>query len=379
MLITHARILTLAGVIADGWLHCADGKIAALGDGTPPAIDDSIYEAGGNWLLPGMIDLHVHGAVGRDTMDANADGLRAMARCYAQHGVTGFLATTWTDSRPRIHAALTTIAAHSGRIAGGATLLGAHLEGPYLNPVRCGAQDSTHIRRADREEATAFLDYGVIRLLALAPEYPENEWLIEACVQRGITVSAAHTDATYSQMQRAVTLGVTQTTHTFNAMRPLHQREPGTLGAALTLPELRCELIADNVHVHPVTQAILWQAKGRDHVILISDAVRAAGMAQGSRYLQDGRETVVRDAAYLADGTLAGSSSTLDTMVAKFMAATGAALPEVWVCVSRNPARAIGMDDRKGSIVIGMDADLIVMDDALTVQATIIAGESINS
>jgi N-acetylglucosamine-6-phosphate deacetylase len=377
MLITHARVLTPTHVIADGWLHCADGKIVALGDGAPPAIDDAVYDAGGNWLLPGMIDLHVHGAVGHDTMDADADGLRAMARCYAQHGVTGFLATTWTDGRERIDDALTTIAAHTGRISGGATLLGAHLEGPYLNPARCGAQDSTHIRRADRAEAQAFLDYDIIRLLALAPEYPENEWLIETCVQRGITVSAAHTDATYAQMQRAVALGVTQTTHTFNAMRPLHHREPGTLGAALTLPALRCELIADNVHVHPIAQALLWQAKGRDSVILISDAVRAAGMPPGSTYLQDGRETVVRDAAYLADGTLAGSSSTLDTMVAKFMAATGASLPDVWACVSRNPAQAIGINDRKGSIAVGMDADVIVMDDTLAVQATIVGGEQV--
>ena len=184
-------------------------------------------------------------------MDASADALRTMAQFYAQHGVTSFLATTWTDSRPRIQAALEAIAAAQGRQPNGATLLGAHIEGPYLNPERCGAQSTTYIRRADRDEALAFLDTGVVRLMALAPEFPENHWLIRECVRRGITVSAAHTAATYEQMRAAVAMGLTQATHTGNAMTGLHHREPGTLGAVLTLPEINAELIADNIHVHP--------------------------------------------------------------------------------------------------------------------------------
>jgi N-acetylglucosamine-6-phosphate deacetylase len=378
MLIINARLVTPTLVYERGWLRCQGNTITALGEGTPPDGDGEIVDAAGAWLLSGMIDLHVHGALGHDTMEADADGLRVMARFYAQHGVTAFLATTWTDSRTHIEAALACIDGLKGRIAGGAMLLGAHLEGPYLNPARCGAQDSRNIRRADESEARAFLDVGVIRLLALAPEYAENEWLIEECVRRGITVSAAHTDATYDQMQRAVALGVSQTTHTFNAMRGLHHREPGTLGAALTMPELRCELVADNVHVHPAAQKLLWQAKGADGVILVTDAVRAAGLPEGSSYLQDGRETVVRDAAYLPDGTLAGSACTMDKAFANFAAATGQSFGAVWQAASLNAARAIGLDGRKGALVVGHDADLVLMGDDGTVQHVVIGGEALS-
>lgn len=377
MLIYNAKLLTHDRLIAPGWLLCHGDKIAHYGGGMPPLVDTMRIDAGGAWLLPGMIDVHVHGAVGVDTMDASTDGLHAMARCYAEHGVTAFLATTWTDSRKRIDAALANIAAAMGN-GNGAALLGAHLEGPYLNPARCGAQDSTHIRRADRKEALAFLDLGIIRLLALAPEYPENEWLIEECVARGIRVSAAHTDATYDQMERAISLGVRQTTHTFNAMRPLHHREPGTVGAALTFDSLMCELIADGVHVHPAAQRLLWCAKGADGMLLVSDAVRGAGLAPGERYLQDGREVMVRDAAYLGDNTLAGSTTLLDAAFAQFLRVTGASLAEAWKIVSLNPARALGIDAHKGSIAYGKDADLILLDDDLHVQMTVVGGKVVH-
>lgn len=377
MLITNARLLTQDGLFSPGWLLCHGDKIAHYGTGMPPLVDTMRIDAGGAWLLPGMIDVHVHGAVGHDTMDASADGLRAMSRCYAEHGVTAFLATTWTDNRKRIDAALANIAAVMGS-TDGAAILGAHLEGPYLNPARCGAQDSTHIRRAERKEALAFLDLGIIRLLALAPEYPENEWLIEECVARGIRISAAHTDATFEQMERAVTLGVRQTTHTYNAMRPLHHREPGTVGAALTLDSLMCELVADGVHVAPAAQRLLWRAKGADGMLLVSDAVRGAGLTPGERYLQDGREVMVRDAAYLGDGTLAGSTTLLDTAFAQFVRVTGPSIAEAWKIVSLNPARALGIDALKGSIAYGKDADLVLLDDDLRVQMTIVGGKVVH-
>ncbi len=373
MLIYNARLVTAEALIFPGWLLCHGDKIAHFGAGMPPLVDTQRIDAQGAWLLPGMIDVHVHGAVGHDTMDASSEGLQAMSRCYAEHGVTAFLATTWTDSRARVDAALAAIAATIGKTQG-AALIGAHLEGPYLNPVRCGAQDSTHIRRAERKEALKFLDLGIIRLLALAPEYPENEWLIEECTARGIRVSAAHTDATYAQMERAVALGVRQTTHTYNAMRPLHHRDPGTVGAALTIDALMCELIADGVHVHPATQLLLWRAKGADGMLLVSDAVRGAGLASGETYLQDGREVQVRDAAYLPDNTLAGSTTLLDTAFAQFLRATGVTVEQAWKVVSLNPARALGIDGYKGSIAYGKDADLVLLDADLRVQRTIVGG-----
>src|SRR5688572_20600795 len=272
LLIHNARLFTPNHPGLLGWLLAENGLIHAIGFGKTPVFssDGSVQSlnAQGQMLLPGFIDLHVHGAMGHEVMDASASGLEEMARFYASHGVTSFLATTWTAGREAIVKALELVEEMQGPIQGGATLLGVHLEGPYLNPARCGAQDVRQIRRAEREEALDFLDRGVIRLLALAPEYDENLWLIEECEKRGITVSAAHTAASYEQMQRAAAHGVTQATHTFNAMQGLGHREPGTVGAVLTIPQISCELIADNVHVHPAVQKILLDVKTPSGVIL---------------------------------------------------------------------------------------------------------------
>jgi N-acetylglucosamine-6-phosphate deacetylase len=250
-----------------------------------------------------------------------------------------------------------------------------HLEGPYLNPDRCGAQDVRLIRRADREEALEFLDSGVIRLLALAPEYEENLWLIDECVKRGITVSAAHTAASYEQMQTAAAHGVTQATHTFNAMTGLNHRQPGTVGAALTLPQISCELIADNIHVHPAVQKILLDVKSPSGVILITDAIRAAGLPEGE-YMLDERSVSIQDGAVrLADGTLAGSILTMERALQNLCSATGRSLVELWVTSSLNAARAIGISSRKGSLEVGKDADLVLLDDSFQVHLTVVQGE----
>lgn len=375
ILIINADLVTPSHVISKGWLLIREGKIAALGAGEQPSIEGAAtLDAGGRTLLPGFIDVHVHGGAGCEAMDAEPDGLRKMAAYYAQHGVTSFLATTWTDSHDRIARALEAIAELIGPQPDGATLLGAHVEGPYLNPDRCGAQSTTHIRRATPDETLPLLDIGGIRLLALAPEYPENHWLIRECVRRGITVSAAHTAANYEQMQAAVQMGVRQTTHTFNAMTGLHHREPGTVGAALTLPELSCELIADTIHVHPAVMQILYAAKGRDGVILITDAIRGAGMPDGDYPIDDRVVHIMNGTARLSDGTLAGSTLTMDRALYNLMQATSKPLAELWPTSSLNAARAIGVSARKGSLEIGKDADLVLVDDDINIQMTIAEG-----
>ena len=372
--ISNARLVTVAGVM-DGNLHAEAGQIVALGAFRIPE-GVRVVDAGNGWLLPGFIDVHVHGGVGREAMDADPDGLRQLARFYAEHGVTSFLPTTWTAPHEDIMAALETIAVVQQEGTGGAAILGAHVEGPYLNPARCGAQDSRQIRRAGRDEALAILDTGIIRLLALAPEYPENHWLIDECARRGVTVSAAHTAATYADMQQAVALGLSQTTHTYNAMTGLHHREPGTLGAALTMDSISCELIADNVHVHPAAMNLLYRAKGPDRTLLITDAVRGAGLPEGTSYDQDGRPVVVRDgAAYLPGDTLAGSTLTMDRALRNFIAATGAPLEVVWPTTSRTAARQLGLDGRKGSLEDGKDADLVLLDANLDVRFTVVGGQ----
>ena len=376
LLIENAQIVADSVSYDSGWLLVDGDRIESIGEGPAPqlAVDERV-NAGGDSLLPGFIDLHVHGALGHETMDANPDALRQMARYYAQHGVTSFLPTTWTQSRDNILRALHAIASVEGQVDEGATILGAHLEGPYLDHAKRGAQRAEYVRRADRDEALAFLDVGVIRLLSLAPEYDENLWLIAECLGRGITVSAAHTSATYDQMQNAVDYGVTHATHTFNAMTGLHHRQPGAIAALLTRPEVTCELIADGVHVHPAVMRLVSALKGPDRVALITDAVRVAGMPEGVYEKDDDRVVEVKDnAVRLPDGTLSGSVLTMNRGLRNYINATGLPLHTAWRAASLNAARAIGLDDKKGSIHAGKDADLTLIDDNFSPRLTIAEG-----
>lgn len=375
ILITNAKVITPTAVYERGWLLADEGKIRLIGTGDAPDLNAATtIDARGLNLIPGFIDVHVHGAVGEETMDANPDGLRAMAKFYAQHGVSGFFPTTWTDTHERITASLEMVAEMVGPQLDGASILGVHLEGPYISVEKKGAQREQDVRRAGRDEALSYLNFDVIRLLALAPEYPENHWLISECVRRGITVSVAHTTATYDQIVHAVKLGLSHSTHTYNAMTGLTHREPGTLGAVMTLHDVYCELIADNIHVHPAAMQVLYASKGPDRLVLITDAVRGAGLSEGE-YQIDDRTVVVKDGAVrLQDGTLAGSILTMDAALRNFMAATGQPLENVWQTSSLNAARSLHISDRKGSLEVGKDADFILVDAQINVHLTVADG-----
>jgi N-acetylglucosamine-6-phosphate deacetylase len=381
ILVTNAHLYTPTGDWKPGWLLVEGKTIQALGPGLAPALaSDSLaktIDAQGQALLPGFIDLHVHGAMGHEAMDASRTGLQEMARFYARHGVTGFLATTWTAGHEETQAVLEMVRnlAEQRTLEGGASVLGVHLEGPYLNPVRCGAQDVSLIRRAEREQALGYLDSGVVRLLALAPEFPENLWLLDECVRRGITVSAGHTAASLEEMQFAVQHGVRQVTHCFNAMTGLSHREPGTVGAAMSLPEINCELIADNIHVHPAVQKILVDVKGPSRVILITDAVRGAGLPDGDYPIGERTITIRDGAARLPNGTLAGSILTMDRALRNILQNTGLSLSAAWPMSSLNAARAIGLSSSKGSLEVGKDADLVLLDKDLNVLLTMVEGQ----
>lgn len=371
----------LFGPIVDfqpGWLLTEGRVIRGIGPGMPPIFPEGFIsrkiDANGLRVLPGFIDLHVHGAYGQDAMDASPDGLQEMSRFFARHGVTGFLATTWTAEREDILRALTAINKVKGSIEDGVTLLGAHLEGPYLNPERCGAQDPTLIRRADPQEAMGFLETGVVRQITLAPEFEENLWLVKECVRRGITVSAGHTAATYEEMERVIKYGLRQVTHCFNTMAPFNHRKPGVIGAALTFPEVYCELIADNVHVHPAAMKVLFLAKGADQVLLITEAIRGTGMPEGDYRVDRRVITIQNGAARLNDGTLAGSVLTLDRALKNLMSATGATLQEIWTTTSLNAVRALGISNQKGSLEVGKDADLALLDLDFNVVMTVVEG-----
>jgi N-acetylglucosamine-6-phosphate deacetylase len=377
LLFRDVRLPTPAG-LSTGWLQTSGTTIAAVGTGAPPAAGDAVTIDGhGLTLLPGFIDVHTHGALGFEVMDADVDGLARMAGFLARHGVTSFLPTTWTGARDRTLAALESIAEtmRRPRPPGTARVLGAHMEGPYLNPVRAGAQDPAHMAPPEPGELERFLDLGIVRLMTVAPELPATAAVLDELRRRGITASAGHTDATYEQMVAAVENGVRHATHTYNAMRPLHHRDPGTVGACLTIDALRCELIADGHHVAPAAMNALFRARGRDAVVLVSDAVRPTGLPDGD-YRLDDRTVQLRDGAVrLPNGGLAGSVLTLDRALRNLAAATGREWAELWPAASANAARSIGVADRKGRLDAGLDADLVLLDGEATVRAVIVEGE----
>jgi N-acetylglucosamine-6-phosphate deacetylase len=368
LLVTNARVVGAASLLDVGWVATSEGAIEALGAGSPdPALSRGrqVIDAAGATILPGFIDVHVHGAVGYEVMDANPEGLLAMSAFFATHGVTSFLATTWTAPSDETMRALQAVAEVTGRDLPGARVLGAHMEGPYLSEARCGAQDPRSVRPPDLDEARQFLDTGVVRLMTVAPELAR--------------VSVGHTEATYAQVADAVSWGARHVTHTFNAMPSLHHRYPGPVGAAMTLADLTAELIADNHHVHPVVLAAFLRAKGPDGVTLVTDALRPTGLIGGDCTI-GGRSAAVEDGVVrLQDGTMAGSVLTMDVALRNLMRASGAPLEDLWPTASRNGALAAGVGDRKGSIAPGMDADLVIVGNDVEVRTTIVGGRVVHT
>lgn len=377
LLIENVQLIGVAGGLGKrGWLLIDGDKIAQMGSGgDAPAFESAqrIDGADGS-LLPGFIDVHVHGSMNADTMDATPEALTTMARFFAAHGVTGFLATTMTQSDEAIRKALANAVECQGQIEGGATILGVHLEGPYINIKAKGAQGGSFVRPADPAEYQRWLDYGVIKLTTVAPEIPENVRFIQDCLQQGVVASIGHTTATYDQAISAFQQGVNHSTHTFNAMTGLHHRAPGTVGALMTTDSVSCEIIADNIHVHLAAVHALIRAKGTDRTILITDAIRASGIGDGEVDLGGQTVYVKNNTATLADGTLAGSVLTMDQGVRNVLRVTGLTLEQASPMFSYNAARQIGLGQRKGKLQIGYDADLVLLDADQNVQTTIALG-----
>jgi N-acetylglucosamine-6-phosphate deacetylase len=347
--------------------------------------DLRILDASGCIVLPGFVDVHVHGAVGADTMDATAEGLAEMARFFARHGVTAFLPTTMTAPFSDIRRAVAAVANAGWRMVDGkwqmsglppegARVLGVHLEGPYISPQFPGAQPAAFIRPPSLEEFHTLLTTGPIRMITLAPEASEAEALIRTARAHNVVAVMGHTNATYEECKAAISWGASQATHTYNAMRGLHHRRPGTLGAVLSHDEIDAQLIADNIHVHPAAMKILARCKSIAHTLLITDAMRAAGMPPGVYDLGGQLVTVADGQCLLPDGVLAGSLLTMERALANFMAATGLSLAEVWPASSRTPARTLGLDGEIGSLSPGFRADLVLLNYRLEVEATLVGG-----
>lgn len=346
-----------------------------MGQGSTSPNPGTVYfDASGCVVLPGFIDLHIHGSAGHDTMDATPQALIAISAFLASRGVTAFTPTTMTAPHLPTLAAVQNVGAAISHPLPGAAILGVHLEGPYISPRFPGAQSKTDIRLPNLTEFAELLAAGPVQLITLAPEQPGAGALIDAALDAGVRVLIGHSAATYDQAIHAFAAGVSQVTHTFNAMTGLHHREPGIVGAVLGDPFIYAQLIADTIHVHPAAMAILARCKGPDRLLLITDAIRAAGMPAGE-YELGGQPVFVRAGqCRLADGTLAGSILTMDAALRHFLAATGWPLEKAWPVTSRTPAAALGIGNQYGSLAPGYRADLVVLDGELEVVATVVGG-----
>jgi N-acetylglucosamine-6-phosphate deacetylase len=332
-------------------------------------------------LVPGFIDMHTHGANGHDVMDATPEALLEISKTLAREGTTSFLATTMTAEVEKITAALLTVShfIQQNHPSQGAKILGVHLEGPFLASTKMGAQAGDKIILPSIELVKQWQDLAnnVIKLVTLAPEQKGSLAFIHFLKKNNIIASLGHTDATYAESQAAIAAGCSHATHLFNAMRGLHHREPGAVTAALLADDVMAELILDGFHLHPAIVELALRVKGKERIILVTDAMRAKCLQAGS-YDLGGQTVNVKDGqARLANGTLAGSVLQMSAAIKNMLAFTACELSDVLPMVSVNPAKALGIFDKKGSIALHKEADLVVLSDKLEVVLTLSGGHKV--
>jgi len=380
MLTITGDIVTPDRVFSNGALTVDDsGFIAEVTETRTAARQSGDIDAPGFLVLPGFVDVHVHGGGGADFMHGTPDAVRRIARTHAKHGTTSLLATTLTASREAtdraIDAARTVMEAPQD---GEARLLGFHLEGPYICLAKRGAQPAEFVRPPDAKEFRHWmaLSADTVRKITLAPEVPGAEEVVRLACSQNITVSLGHTNATAAEVEAAIDWGMTSATHLFNAMTGLHHREPGAAGAALARPEIVCEIIADGVHLAPLVVRLAVAAKGPLGAVLITDAIEGAAMPDGEYALGGHPVFVQNGTAAFADGTLAGSVLTMNrafTNLRRF--APAVSLPHAAWLSSGNALRQMGLDTQRGAIAPGMVADLVILHpETGEVEATLIGG-----
>ncbi|PKM62788.1 MAG: N-acetylglucosamine-6-phosphate deacetylase [Firmicutes bacterium HGW-Firmicutes-21] len=370
--IVNGRIV-LRDRVLTGKALVFEEKIVDISDNDRIPAGAEIIDAGGAYVAPGLIDVHIHGYMGEDTSDCNAEGVRKMSAGLVKKGVTGWLPTTVTIPREdlvNVAAEIRSLIEES-KAWNGSAILGMNAEGPFVNPKRKGAQNEDYIQKPDADVIIENSD--VIKIVTLAPEMDENfEAIKKIASNTSVVISMGHTDASYELACDAITAGVRQVTHLFNAMTPLGHRNPGVVGAALN-NSVYTELISDNFHIHPALFQLVYKLKG-DKLILITDSLRAAGLPDGE-YTLGGQKIFLKGIeCRLEDGTIAGSVLTLNKGVGNVIANTDLTVPQVVACASINPATALGIADKKGSIEIGKDADIIIADESFNIKKTIIGG-----
>ncbi len=358
-----------------GTIAIEDGKLRLL----PPDADVSgeIYDAAGKKIVPGFIDIHTHGAVGVDVNGATADDLEKIGKFFAKNGTTAFLASVLTDTEEQTRWCIDQYKAWRDSKRSGAELLGVHLEGPFLASAYKGAMPEHLLRTGDAELLRSYQEQaeGGIRYLTVSPEVEGVIDLIPAARELGIVTAIGHSGADYDTAMSAIAAGAAAGTHVFNAMQLLHQHRPAILGAVLE-SDIYCEAICDGRHLHPGIVRLMLKVKGLDRVAAITDSIMAAGLPDGNYHLGV-NEVVVEDgdAKLASDGTRAGSTLTQDAALKNLLAFTGRPLKDILPLLTENPAKLIGVFDRKGSIADGKDADLAVLDEGSNVVDVFVRGE----
>ena len=371
MLLIHAKYLDEDFRLVQGDIEIEDGKILRVGKDLPRKEEDLAVDCAGSYtVVPGFVDVHIHGCAGADTCDATREALEAMAAFLLAHGVTSFCPTTMTTSRETIQAAL--LAAKDMMdhpMEGGARVVGVNMEGPFIAKERKGAQKEEDILPPDFPLFQRFYEEsgGIVRLVDVAPEQPGGLEFVEKASQL-CTVSIAHTTADYDQAKAAFDKGVTHATHLFNAMSGLHHRKPGVVGAVFDDSRVRGELICDGFYIHPAVLRAAFRLLG-DRALIVSDSMRANGMPEGEAFDLGGQMvTVHQGKALLPDGTIAGSVTNLHQEI-KNLVSFGVPFEQAVKAATLLPARAIGLDGEIGSIAPGKRADLVVLDENLDIAA----------
>ncbi|WP_407673171.1 N-acetylglucosamine-6-phosphate deacetylase [Paenibacillus alkalitolerans] len=362
----RANIVTPEGVLHGGTVIVSGGTIAeVLAPEQPAPSDCPVIDAGDGWLVPGFIDVHVHGGYGYDFMNATKEAFDAITQFHGRHGTTGMLATTVTASKDDVERVLAAADKYvKDADAPYASLYGVHLEGPFISPKFPGAQNPQHIVPPNQEWIKEWTERfpGVVKMMTLAPETEGALEVIELASSSGIVCACGHTNASYDEMIAAADKGLKHAVHTFNAMKGLHHREPGTVGAVLTEERISAEVIADGHHVHPACIKLLTQAKRSGNLLLITDAMSAAGLGDGDYALGGLDVTVLSGVARLTNGgSLAGSTLTMIDAFRFMVYRIGLSISETSRLASANPAKLLGLDTVTGSVAAGKTADLVLL------------------
>lgn len=387
--ITNGRILTPSGITEGKDLLLSDGVIMGFPDPADPAADCLLVDAGGGYVSPGFVDIHVHGGGGADFMDGQADAFQQIAITHARFGTTSMVPTTMSGSPASIIRMLDVFRSIQGTDPPGADLLGVHLEGPYLAPTQVGAQDPRHLRHPDPAEYQPILEaYPELMRWSVAPELPGALAMGRQLKERGIVAAMAHTDAIYEEVLQAVGEGYSLSTHLYSGMSGVTRRKAfryaGVIESSLLMDEIDVELIADGVHLPAPLLQLVYKVKGPSKIALITDAMRAAAEPEGPSmlgHLKEGIPVIVEDGvAKLPDrSSFAGSVATADRLVRTMMRLGKVPLPDAVRMASETPARIMGVLSRKGTIEAGKDADIVLFDEDIQIRLTIVKGKIVYS